>query len=213
MTYPPPGGPPPGPPGPPGPPPAGPPPGGPPPIGPPPGGPPPYGPLDGDDPRRRTRRTRNIIIAVIIGIAIIALLGSCVVKLGRGGDNAAKNYVTTNYQRQPSLDETDVQAYVADGSPTQVASDITSAGAPTDQRSGDSTTTGNESGTQFLQYPDYLIGLFPYGTNQTKVMVSKDYTSGYNHYHSYVGGFWVPTPNYSGSGSSNRGGGSGGGGK
>ena len=40
-------------------------------------------------------------------------------------------------------------------------------------------------------------------------MVSRDYRSGYNHYHSYVGGFWVPTPDYSGSGSSNRGGGSG----
>ena len=51
----------------------------------------------------------------------------------------------------------------------------------------------------FLQYPDYVIGLFDYRTDQTRVMVSKDYTTGYTHYHNYVGGHWVPTPAYSGS--------------
>lgn len=166
------------------------------------------------DPIRGLRRTRNIIIAVIAGVAALFLIGSCGYSTIKGFiGSSARDYVTSNYQRQSSLDEGDVQAYVADGTPSEVAAQISDAEDPTDQRAGDAGGAGNQAGTQFLQYPNYLIGMFPYGTDKTRVMVSRDYRSGYNHYHNYVGGYWVPTPNFGGSGSDNRGGGSGGGGK
>ena len=112
------------------------------------------------------------------------------------------------YTRDASLDEVDLVAYVADGNPTAVANDIAASQPPTDLRNG-AQQAGNITGALFLQYPAYLVGVFPYGTNQSRVMVSKDYRSGYNRYHSYVGGFWVPTPGYSGPGDDYRGGGSG----
>ena len=161
------------------------------------------------DPTRRLRRIRNTIIALIVIVALIAL-GSCAVSAFRGsGGGDARAYVTSHYQRDSSLDESDVDAYIADGDPSTVSAQLASAQNPTDQRAGDTAGAGNVAGTQFLQYPGYLIGLFPYAADKTKVMVSRDYRSGYNHYHSYVGGYWVPTPDFSGSGSSNRGGGSG----
>lgn len=166
------------------------------------------------DPRRRLNRIRNIIIGVIVVITIFALLGACGARALRGGglSGSARDYISQNYERNTTLDDGDVDAYVADGTPAEVAEDIRDAERPTDQRAGTS-GTGNVAGTQFLQYPDYLVALFPYAANQTRVMLSRDYRSGYNRYHNYVGAFWVPTPGYSGSGSSNRGGGSGGGGK
>ncbi|MXP23895.1 DUF4247 domain-containing protein [Gordonia sp. HNM0687] len=199
-----------------------PPPGGPPPSGPPPppGGPPPGGfrttPGFGDDPRRGLHFTRNILIAVIILIAVFAIVGMCSVKAisGLTGDNASvRNYITANYQRDPALDEGNVDAYVAQGTPSTVASELSGVEQPTDQRAGDATNAANVAGTEFLQYPDYVVGLFPLAAGTTKVMLSRDYRSGYNHFLPYVGGFWVPTPNFGGSGSSYRGGGSGGGGK
>ncbi|MGV9826916.1 DUF4247 domain-containing protein [Gordonia sp. NPDC003429] len=168
-----------------------------------------YPPPGEQDPTRGLRRTRNILIAVIVVVATLAIVGSCGVNAIRGGaDGDARAYVTSHYQRDTALDESDVDAYIADGSPSVVATQISSVAQPTDQRAGDN-AAGNEAGTEFLQYPGYLIGLFPYAADKTRVMVSRDYTSGYNHYHHYVGGFWVPTPDFSGSGSSNRGGGSG----
>ncbi|MCZ4534090.1 DUF4247 domain-containing protein [Gordonia terrae] len=173
---------------------------------PPPGGPP--------DPRRRLNKTRNIIIGVIVVLTVFALIGACTARVARGGGigGSARDYITQNYERDTSLDEGDVDAYVADGTPEQVAAEIRDAERPSDQRSG-ATGTGNIAGTQFLQYPDYLVGLFPLAAGATRVMLSRDYRSGYHHYHPYVGAFWVPTPRYAGSGSGNRGGGSGGGGK
>ncbi|GAA1482239.1 hypothetical protein GCM10009624_26790 [Gordonia sinesedis] len=182
----------------------------PPPGGPPPAGPPPGPAAEGPDPARRLRLVRNIIIAVIAVIAVFALIASCATSAGSGD---ARRYVQSTYQRDASLDESNVTAYVAKGSPTTVADQIANVERPNDIRDGDTSAAGNVAGTRFLQYPDYLIALFPYGFNQTRVMVSRDYRSGYNHYIGYVGPFWVPTPGYSGSGSGNRGGGSGGGGK
>ncbi|MCM3895207.1 DUF4247 domain-containing protein [Gordonia sputi] len=161
------------------------------------------------DPARGLRRQRNLIIGVIALIAVIALVTLAASMLDDSGGGDARAYVTSHYQRDNSLDESDVNAYVADGDPSTVAVQLASAQNPTDQRAGDSANADNVADTQFLQYPGYLIGLFPYATGKTKVMVSRDYRSGYNHYHSYVGGYWVPTPDFSGSGSSNRGGGSG----
>jgi len=115
---------------------------------------------------------------------------------------------SAKYTRDTSLDEVDLVAYVSDGSPTAVANEIAASKAPTDLRSG-AQQAGNVAGAMFLQYPAYLVGVFPYGTNRSRVMVSKNYRSGFNHYRSYVGGFWVPTPGYSGPGDSYRGGGSG----
>lgn len=163
------------------------------------------------------RRTRNIIIAVIVMIALFAIVATCSVRAVNGltGENAsARNYITANYQRDPALDEGSVDAYVAQGTPSTVASELSGVEQPTDQRAGDTTgTTANVAGTEFLQYPEYVVGLFPLAAGTTKVMLSRDYRSGYNHFLPYVGGFWVPTPNFGGSGSSYRGGGSGGGGK
>ncbi|MFW0783208.1 DUF4247 domain-containing protein [Gordonia sp. CPCC 206044] len=168
------------------------------------------------DPRRGLNRTRNIIIAVIAVVALLAIVGSCSVKAFRGmtGDgSSARNYITSHYQRDTARDEGDIDAYVADGSPSAVADQLSDVEQPTDQRDGDTANPANVAGTRFLQYPEYLIGLFPLAAGTTRVMLSRDYTSGYRHYHPYVGGFWVPTPSYGGSGSGYRGGGSGGGGK
>ncbi|EON32551.1 hypothetical protein GTC6_12171 [Gordonia terrae C-6] len=166
------------------------------------------------DPRRRLTKIRNIIIGVIIVLTVFALIGACTARVARGGGigGSARDYISQNYERDTSLDEGDVDAYVANGTPAEVAADIRDAERPSDQRTG-ATGAGNISGTQFLQYPDYLVGLFPLAAGTTRVMLSRDYRSGYNHYHPYVGAFWVPTPRYAGSGSGNRGGGSGGGGK
>ncbi|KAF0971086.1 MULTISPECIES: DUF4247 domain-containing protein [Gordonia] len=181
---------------------------------PPPGNHPPSPDEPAPDPRRRLNRIRNIIIGVIVVITIFALVGACGARALRGGGlgGSARDHIAQNYERNTGLDEGDVDAYVAEGTPAEVADEIRDAERPTDQRAGAS-GTGNVAGTQFLQYPDYLVALFPYAANQTRVMLSRDYRSGYNRYHNYVGAFWVPTPGYSGSGSSNRGGGSGGGGK
>lgn len=155
-----------------------------------------------DDPRQRLNRIRNILIGVIIVVAALAMVATCTADVARSG---ARNYVTSHYSRDAALDEGTVKAYVANGSPSAVTAQIRKAEKPRDQRTS---ASGGATGT-FLQYSDYLIGLFPHGTGKTRVMVSKDYSTGYTHYHNYVGGYWVPTPAYSGSGSSHRGGGSG----
>ena len=97
---------------------------------PPPGGPP--------DPRRRLNKTRNIIIGVIVVLTIFALIGACTARVARGGGigGSARDYITQNYERDTSLDEGDVDAYVADGTPEQVAAEIRDAERPSDQRSG-----------------------------------------------------------------------------
>lgn len=157
---------------------------------------------DSGDPRDRLNRIRNIIIGVIVVVAALAMMATCTADV-TGRD--ARNYVTSKYARAAALDEGTVKAYIADKTPSAVVAQLRKAEKPTDQRTA---TSGGQSGT-FLQYPDYLIGLFPYQSTKTRVMVSKDYSSGYTHYHGYVGHYWVPTPAYSGSGSGNRGGGSG----
>ncbi|MDL9936963.1 DUF4247 domain-containing protein [Gordonia sp. ABSL1-1] len=177
------------------------------------GGPSDDDPDNGTDPLAGLRRTRNRIIAAIAGVAALILIGSCgyhAIKGVAGG--SARDHITSQYHREATLDEGDVQAYIADGAPADVADQIAIAEVPTDRRSGD-TAPGNVAGTTFMQYPNYLVALFPYGVGKTQVMLSRDYRSGYHHYHNYVGGYWVPSPSYGGSGSDNRGGGSGGGGK
>ncbi|WP_132991944.1 DUF4247 domain-containing protein [Gordonia zhaorongruii] len=155
------------------------------------------------DRSRRWRTVRTVAIVVAIVIAVFALAVTC-----SSGNGDARNYVTSNYQRDASLDEGSVKAYVADGNPTKVADELSDEESPADRREGAS-GTGNVEGSRFLQYPDYLIALFPHAGDKTRVMLSTDYRSGYHHYHSYVGAFWVPTPAFSGSGSGYRGGGSG----
>ncbi len=180
----------------------------------PPPGPPPFpppGPPPGDgrprDPRGNLPRIRNAIIGIIGLFTVGALLATCAID-GGTGSRSARDYIASTYQRSAALDEGGVAGYVANGDVTSVSRDISKAERPTDSRTG-ANTVGNVDGSYFLQYPDYLVGLFPYGANQTRVMISKDYRSGYNHYHPYVGGYWVPTPHYSGRGSGYRGGGSG----
>lgn len=204
----------------------------------PPSGPTPDG-LPDNRRRRAARRIRIAIVGVICLLAISAVVTACAPDEPRTQNTRKHTPTTTTskspprwttttsqsptpqttatsespldqptYTRDASLDEVDLVAYVADGSPTAVASEIAAAQPPTDLRSG-AQQAGNVAGAMFLQYPAYLVGVFPYGTNQSRVMVSKDYRSGYNRYHNYVGGFWVPTPGYSGPGDDYRGGGSG----
>lgn len=133
------------------------------------------------------------------------------VKPGGFGALNARDYIDARYMRSNALDEAaSISGYVADGDVDTVAQEISEAERPTDARPG-ATSYGNVEGTRFLQYPLYIVGLFPYGVGKTRVMVSKDYRTGLNHYHSYIGIYWVPTPRYSGPGDSFRGGGSGGG--
>ncbi|MFT3899453.1 MAG: DUF4247 domain-containing protein [Gordonia sp. (in: high G+C Gram-positive bacteria)] len=165
-------------------------------------------PTDGPDrdPRERLRRIRNALILGICVVAVGAMIVTCAADGALGG--GARKYIEQTYQRTPSLDEGTVAAYLAAGSITTVAAAIAGAEKPTDNRAG-GYGVGNTTPSRFLQYPDYLVGLFPHAGDQTRVMVSKDYQSGYNHYHSYVGGYWVPMPRYSGGGNRWRGGGSG----
>lgn len=161
--------------------------------------------MSSPDPRRKLFIVRNIIVGIIVVVAGLLVVGSCA---SGSTSTSARRYISDHYQRMASLDESNTTAFVADGSPDIVAGQISGAERPTDSRAG-ALDQGNVAGTRFLQYPDYLVALFPYAAGKSKVMLSKDYTSGYHHYHSYVGGYWVPTPHYSGTGSSNRGGGSG----
>ncbi|GED97244.1 DUF4247 domain-containing protein [Gordonia crocea] len=169
--------------------------------------PPPPFPPDDDGRGDGLRRARNWIIGIICVLTVGALATTCAIDGGfRGRD--ARAYVQKTYQRNAALDEGNVVAYVANADPKSVSDAITTEERPTDRRTG-ATQVGNIAGSTFLQYPDYLIGVFPYGADKSRVMVSKDYRTGYNHYHSYVGSYWVPTPHYSGRGNSYRGGGSG----
>ncbi|HNP55373.1 MAG TPA: DUF4247 domain-containing protein [Gordonia sp. (in: high G+C Gram-positive bacteria)] len=121
----------------------------------------------------------------------------------------ARDYIEKRYHRKAGLDEgSSLTGYVADGDVATVAEEISQSERPTDTRPG-ATGYGNVAGSTFLQYPKYIVGLFPYGADKTRVMVSKDYRTGLNHYHGYIGSYWVPTPHYSGRGNSYRGGGSG----
>lgn len=159
------------------------------------------------DPARGLIRARNIVIALIV---LVALIAAAATSCSSSGSGDARSFVRSHYERAPSLDEPDVQAYLANGDPAAVIGEITNAERPNDQREG---AGANGAGTRFLQYPKYLIALFVQKPGQTRVMVSRDYRSGYHHYSTFIAPFWVPTPNFSGSGSGNRGGGSGGGGK
>ncbi|GAC80513.1 protein of unknown function [Gordonia malaquae] len=155
------------------------------------------------DPRKDLFLIRNILVGVIIVIAAIAIIVTWASR-----PSSAKEHITREYQRTTALDESGESAYVADGTPSSVAAAISDVEEPVDELDG-AGADGTLDGSHFMQYPDYLIALFPYQSGKTKVMVSRDYTSGYNHYHHYVGSHWVSTPRYSGSGSDYRGGGSG----
>jgi Domain of unknown function (DUF4247) len=157
--------------------------------------------------RRPLNRIRNGIIAAIVLIAVALLAFSCV--SGSSGAADPRAYIQQNYQRETVLDESSVDAYIADGTPEQVADEISEVAQPVDRRTATDTATGSSATGLFLQYPDYLVGLFPYEDNKTRVMLSDDYESGYRHYNGYVGPLWVSRPNYSGGGSDYRGGGGG----
>lgn len=161
--------------------------------------------MSNPDPRRTLFIVRNVIVGIIVVVAGLLMVGSCA---SGSSATSAPGYISDHFQRTASLDESDTTAYIADGSPDTVAAQISGAERPTDTRAG-ALGYGNAAGTRFLQYPDYLVALFPYAAGKSKVMLSTDYSSGYHHYHNYVGGYWVPTPHYSGTGSSNRGGGGG----
>lgn len=202
------------------------------------------------DPSANLRLIRNVVVAVIGVVSLLAVIARCDVDGGSStsgglatssaptfssptpmspvpssssatsevpaetgllGALNARDYIDARFVRNETLDEAaSISGYVADGDVDTVAQEISEAERPTDARPG-ATSYGNVEGARFLQYPLYIVGLFPYGVGKTRVMVSKDYRTGLDHYHSYIGTYWVPTPHYSGPGDSYRGGGSGGG--
>lgn len=164
--------------------------------------------MTGRDPGANLRLIRNLLIGLIGLVTAVALMATCAID-GGFGSNSARGYIQSTYTRNAALDEgSATTGYVADGNVATVAHDISKAERPTDSRPG-AKGFGNVEGAQFLQYPDYIVGLFPYGSDKTRVMLSKDYRTGYNHYHGYIGSYWVPIPHYPGRGSTYRGGGSG----
>ncbi|MBT0567003.1 DUF4247 domain-containing protein [Williamsia sp. CHRR-6] len=178
----------------------------PPPLPPPPPGPPPGGGFDGtdgsdDDRARRLKKIRNLIIIAITLVAVVALAFSCS-RSSSGSD--ARAYISKNYSRASSLDAPGITAYTTGKSTSSVLKAVRKAERPIDSRRASSAgQTGD-----FLQYNRYIVAVFPRGSG-SQVTISRDYDSGYRHYNSYVGGFWVSRPNFSSTGSDFRGGGSG----
>ena len=165
---------------------------------------------DGSYDRRKLNRVRNFIIAVIAPVAIILLIVTFV--RPAGASTSARGYIEKSYTRLPSGDIRGNTAYSADIAPAAVVSAVAAAQRPTDTRSARYDYQGISSSDEgrFLQYPDYIVAVFPNGSpNRSRITVSDDYRSGYAFYGAYIGRYWTPRPASAGTGSGFRGGGSG----
>jgi hypothetical protein len=165
---------------------------------------------DGAYDRTRLNRVRNLIIAVIVLIAVILLI----VTFTRpaGASTSARGHIEKTYTRVPSGDIRGNKAYTADIAPAAVVSAVAAAQRPTDTRTARYDFQGISSSDEgrFLQYPDYIVAVFPNGSpNRSRITVSDDYRSGYAFYGAYIGRYWTPRPATAGTGSDFRGGGSG----
>lgn len=146
-------------------------------------------------------RWRIIAFAVVGIIVLFVLARAC----GTSSDDPT-SYITKTYERESSLDEDGIEAYVAAGkSPESVASDISANADPIDRRTSSENAAEDGGNAVFLQYSDKIASIFPY-QGGSKVMLG-DYKKAHSHYFVYIGGFWGSTPNYGGGGSGNRGGG------
>ncbi|GAB3294531.1 DUF4247 domain-containing protein [Epidermidibacterium keratini] len=142
-------------------------------------------------------------------IAIIAAILAVVLALGACSSTAnPSSYIKDKYQRDASLDENGIQAYVASGKdPEVVATEISTNAQPLDRRTSSENAAADGGNSVFLQYQNVIVSIFPY-QDGSRVMLG-DYRRAHSVYFAYIGGFWASTPGTVGGGSNNRGGGSG----
>ncbi|GGV15586.1 DUF4247 domain-containing protein [Actinomadura sp. LOL_016] len=115
------------------------------------------------------------IVAVIVLVAVL------------GRDKSPEKWIADKYKRVSS------DTYRSPKKPADVAREIRKELKPID-RVNDMASLGNRGGV-FLRYPKHVVGVLPYGTGSRITVDSA--RSGYNRYHSHVGGHWS-TPGSSG---------------
>lgn len=146
----------------------------------------------------------RIIGLIAVGVIVVLLLARA---CGRSGADPTA-YIKQTYDRETSLDENGIDAYVAAGkTPQSVASDISANAEPLDRRTSSENAAADGGDAVFLQYSDRIVGIFPY-QGGSKVMLG-DYERAHSHWFIFVGGFWGSSPGYGGGGAGNRGGGAG----
>lgn len=134
-----------------------------------------------------SRRLIFAIVFIVIGVvAIVAAAAS---------SGSAVSYIKSHYRK----DGTDggAQVYFSPKSVSQTVQDISNAESPGDRRT-------TESGV-FLRYQNNMIGVLINRPSGSRVEVA-DQRTGYNHFYTYLGGFWGT---YSGPAGAFRGGGPG----
>lgn len=147
------------------------------------------------------RGWRAVAFAVLAVILLVLLARGC-----SSPTDDPTAYVKKTYQRESSLDENGINAYVAaDESPQRVASDISANADPIDRRTSSENAATDGGDAVFLQYSDKIVGIFPHDGG-SKIMLG-DYARAHSYWFVFVGGWWGSTPGYSGGGSGNRGGG------
>lgn len=146
-------------------------------------------------------RWRAIGLLVVGVIVVLLLARAC----GSSGADPT-SYIQKTYDREPSLDEDGIKAYLAaDQSPQKVASQISAAAEPLDRRTSSEHAATDGGDAVFLQYSEQIVSIFPHAGG-SKVMLGS-YERAHSHYFVYLGGWWGATPGYGGGGSGNRGGG------
>lgn len=143
------------------------------------------------------------VLAVITGIvAVVVLARAC------SSPDDPRKFIADTYRRTASLDEGQLQAYLARGKgPHAVATEISAEVQPIDRRSVPDPAGANADDAVFLQYGDQIVAVFAH-EGGSRVMVG-EYRAARSHYIAFIGGYWPATPSYGGTGSGNRGGGSG----
>lgn len=143
------------------------------------------------------------VLAIVTGIVAIVVLGRAC-----SSPNDPREFIAETYERTSSLDEGQMQAYLARGKePHAVATEISAEVQPIDRRSVQDPAGANADNAVFLQYGDQIVAVFAHDGG-SRVMVG-EYRAARSHYIAFIGGYWPATPSYSGTGSGNRGGGSG----
>ncbi len=150
-----------------------------------------------------TITTHRRPLAIIAGLLVVVLaLGAC------SSTSDPTSFIRDKYQRESSLDENGIDAYVAAGKdPEAVATEISAAAQPLDRRTSSQNAAADGGNAVFLQYQKVIVSIFPY-QGGSRVMLG-DYRRAHSTYFAFIGGFWASTPGSAGGGSNNRGGGSG----
>jgi hypothetical protein len=136
-----------------------------------------------------TRRTKLILAGALVAIGLIGILATMAFA------DTARKYISGHYHRVGNDQGADV--YSSPRSATLTAQEITTAVTPGDRRT---TASG-----VFLRYSGDFVAVLPQAGGGSRIEVSNE-RSGYNHFYSYVGGYWGT---YSGAAQGFRGGGPG----